>query len=268
MKIVLTLVLLVFSLQAKVIDKIAIVVNNIPITTYDIEKATQKTKNQNIAVQTLINDALIKSAIKEKGIYVDDFDIENRLEEIAKHNGMSLFDFKTMLIQKGELESLKESIKKELEISKLLSYYNKHITKDDVQNYYNTHKDEFKLPKTIETTIYSSNNPNTLKKVIENPLMNSSNVKIEEMSFEYNKTNPKLMSFLSKVKENSFSQIVPMSKNSFSLFYVTKKEGEVTLPFNMVANIIFEKLSQANQQKAMQHLLAKLKAKADIQFLH
>jgi len=268
MKIILTLTLLIFSLYAQVVDKVAIVVNNIPITTYDISEMMQKTKNQNVAIEVLINNALIKSAIKQKGVYVDDFDVENKLEEIAKKNNMSLFDFKTMLIQKGELKSLRKNIKRELEVTKLISYYNKNISQNDVQNYYNNHKDEFVLPKNISTTIYSSNNPKILGKVKQNPLLTASNIEIKDRNFEYNQTNPKLMMFLSKVKENSFSEIVPMSKNSFSLFYVTKKNGEITLPFNMVAPLIFEKLSQKNRQKAMQDLLAKLKAKADIQFLH
>ncbi len=268
MKIVLTLLLLFFSLQAKVIDKIAIVVNDIPITTYDIEKMTKQTKDKNIAIETLINKALIKSAIKEKGIYVDDFDVENKMEEIAKRNHMSLFDFKTMLIKKGELDSLKEQIKKQLEINKLISYYNKRVTRDDIQNYYDSHKNEFIVAQKIDATVYSSNNPNILKQVKENPLLNSSNVEMKDMSFDYNQTNPKLMLFLSKVKTNSFSKIAPIAPNKFSLFYVTKKEGNITLPFNAAASIIYEKLSNKQNQKAIQDLISKLKAKADIQFLN
>jgi peptidyl-prolyl cis-trans isomerase SurA len=266
MKIILTL-LLFLSLQAKVIDKIAIVVNDVPITTYDIEKMTQKTKDKNIAIETLINNALIKSAIKEKGIYIDDFDVENKMEEIAKKNNMTLFDFKTLLMQKGELDSLKKQIKRQLEITKLISYYNKRVSRDDIQNYYDLHKDEFIVPQKIDTTVYSSNNPNTLKKVKENPLLNSANVDIKEMSFEFNQTNPKLMLFLSETDENSFSKIIPM-QNKFSLFYVTKKEGNVTLPFDFAASVIFEKLSNKQNQKAINDLLSKLKAKADIQFLN
>jgi peptidyl-prolyl cis-trans isomerase SurA len=268
MKIVLTLLLLFFSLQAKVIDKIAIVVNNIPITTYDIEKMTKQTKNKNIAIETLINKALIKSAIKEKGIYIDDFDIENKIEKIAKRNNMSLFDFKTMLIKKGEFDDLKKQIKQQLEISKLLNYFNKRITKDDIQNYYDSHKDEFMVAQKIDATVYSSNNPNTLKQLKENPLLNSSNVEMKEMNFDYNQTNPKLMMFLNEVKLNSFSKIAPISQNKFSLFYITKKEGNVTLPFEIAGNIIYEKLLNKQNQKAIQDLLAKLKAKADIQFLN
>jgi peptidyl-prolyl cis-trans isomerase SurA len=267
MKIVLTLLLLFFSLYGKMIDKIAIIVNNIPITSYDIQKMTQKTGNKNIAIDTLINDALIKSAIKEKGIYVDEFDVEKKMEEIAKRNGMTLFDFKTLLIQKGDFDKLKKKLKKQLQIDKLLNYYNKRVTNDNIKEYYNSHKNEFIVTQKIDTTIYSSNNPKQLEKVKINPLLNSSNIKIENRSFEYNTTNPRLMQFLSKVKKNSFSKIIPMGQNNFSLFYVMNKEGNVTLPFNLAAAAIFEKLSIEKKKEGIQDLLSKLKAKANIQFL-
>ncbi|RUM57992.1 MAG: peptidyl-prolyl cis-trans isomerase, partial [Nautilia sp.] len=65
MKILLSL-LLISTIYAKIIDQIEIIVNDIPITTYDIEKMTQKTHNKNEAINILINNALIKSALKEE----------------------------------------------------------------------------------------------------------------------------------------------------------------------------------------------------------
>jgi len=267
MKIVLTLVLLFFSLQAKVIDKVVIVVNNIPITNYDIQKMTQKTRDTNKAITLLINDALIKSSLKERDIYIDAFNIENKLREIAEKNGMTLFDFKTILIQKGQLEAFKEKIKKQLELAQLLSFYNKSITRNNVESYYKSHKDEFIIPKEITATIYSSNNPKILKDIKNNPLLSNPNVKIQNVVLNYKNTSPQLMIFLSKVNAQSFSEIIPMSKTSFSLFYVEKKEGVITLPLNIVASSIFAKLSNENEQKTMKKLLEKLKAKSNIEFL-
>ena len=44
----------------------------------------------------------------------------------------------------------------------------KNITKNDVQNYYNSHKAEFIVAQKIDATIYSSDNPDTLKQIKEN----------------------------------------------------------------------------------------------------
>jgi peptidyl-prolyl cis-trans isomerase SurA len=267
MKLILIFILSLSAIYAKTIDKLAIIVNDIPITTYDIKKMTQKTHNPNIAINTLINNALIKSALQERNIYVDAFDIENQLSEIAKKNGMTLFDFKNMLMRKGELESFEEKIKKELELKQLLSFYNKSITKDDVENYYKSHKDEFTIPKEITTTVYSSNNPQTLKEIKTNPLLSNPNVQIENRVLNYKNTNPQLMIFLSKVPIQTFSEIIPINSTTFSLFYIEKKEGLITLPFNIVAPAIFTKLSNENEEKTMKMLLEKLKAKANIKFL-
>jgi peptidyl-prolyl cis-trans isomerase SurA len=266
MKIILTLVFLLSSIYAKIIDEIAIIVNDIPITTYDINKMTQKTHDLNIAITNLINDALITSALKERNIYVDAFDVENKLAEIAKRNGMTLFDFKTMLMRKEELETFKAKIKKELEIAQLLSFYNKSVTRNDVKNYYKSHKNDFVIPKEITVTIYSSNNPKILKEIKTNPLLSNPNVQIQNTILNYKTTNPQLMMFLSKVQTQTFSEIIPINNNIFSLFYIEKKEGMMTLPFNIVASSIFTKLSNENEQKTMKMLLEKLKAKATIKF--
>ena len=164
---------LVFSLYAKVIDKIAIVVNNEPITSYDIA-STQKKLNitKKEAINYLINQALLKSAIKERGIYVDDFDIDNAMQKIAARNGMSLFNFKDYLLKQGRLESFKRNLKSDLEKQKLLKTLSIRITPDDIKKYYENHKKEFMLPSKIDTTIYSSNDKNSLIEVIKNPLSN------------------------------------------------------------------------------------------------
>jgi len=268
MKFFTLLIIFLISLFGKTnIDRIAIIVNNIPITTYDIQKMIKKTNNQNIAIETLINDALIKSAIKKRNIYIDDFDIEKRLEEIANKNNMSLFDFKTMLIQKGELNSFKDKIRKELEIQHLMSYYNKSITANDVKNYYDTHLNEFKTAKEIIATIYTSSNPKLLEKIKENPLLLSNNVNVENVKFNYKKTDPKIFIFLNKVNKNSFSPIISLSQNRYSLFYITDKKGNIILPFKEVEMYIFSMLIQKQKQKSITKLLENLRAKANIEYL-
>ena len=256
---------IMFSLYAKVIDKIAIVVNNIPITTYDIKSTEDKLNiSKQEAVNYLINQALLKSAIKEKGIYVDDFDIDNAMQKIAAQNGMSLFDFKDYLLQQGRLESFKTNLKEDLEKQKLLQTLNIRITPDEMKEYYQNHKKEFMLPSKIDTEIYSSNDKLSLMKVIKNPLSNV-NVEIKNKTFELNTTNPKLMNFLSKLKENSFSPIVNIN-NKFQTFYIKKKYKPEVLPFKMVEGFIYNKLLTQKQNQALNDFISKLKLKANIEY--
>jgi len=265
MKFIVSLFFIV-SLYAQVIDKIAIIVNNIPITTYDIQKATQKLKNKELAINILINRAILQSAIKERGIYVDDFDIDKAMKEIAQKNGMSLFNFKNYLLQKGELDNLKEQLKLDLEKRKLLQTLDIKITQDDIKEYYNLHKDLFKVPSKIEVTEYSSNNKNSLEEVINNPLANVNNVSVKNITFDANKTNLRLYRFLASKKEGSFTPIVNI--NGYKSFYINKKYESIVLPFKMVENQIYQMLITKKSNEALDDFISKLRAKADIKFLN
>jgi len=261
-------VFLVVSLYAKVIDKIEILVNNIPITSYDIEM-TQKKLNisKKEAISYLIDKAILNSAIKERGIYVDEFDIDNAMKKIAQKNGMSLFNFKNYLLQKGELDKLKEEIKNNIQKQRLLQSLNLRVERKDVENYYKTHKNEFMLPSKIEVTEYSANNKNDLLQVLQNPLSSNPNVSIKDIIFEADKTNPRLMQFLVNVKEGSFSPIVNLG-GKFVSFYVVKKSDMKTIDLKMVEGAIYQKLIDQKSKQLLNDYIAKLRAKADIEFLN
>jgi len=260
-------VFLVFSLYGKVIDKIDVIVNDIPITSYDISQVEKKLNiDKNQAISYLIDQSIIKSAIKDRGIYVDEFDIDNAMRKIAQKNGMSLFNFKTYLLEKGQLNDLKAQLKKKLEMEKLFEALNIRVTQDDVKNYFKIHKDEFKVASKIEVTEYSSKDKNALLEVIKNPLMQNNNVSIKDITLNSDKINPKLIQFLSKYKEGSFTPIVNMGDKLVS-FYIIKKEGDKLMDFKSVEGEIYQKLMQQKQQMAIKDFVAKLKAKANIQIL-
>ena len=261
-------VFLVIFVYAKVIDKIDVIVNNIPITSYDIEM-TQKKFNipKQKAISYLIDKAVLDSAIKQRGIYVDEFDIDNAMKKIAQKNGMSLFNFKNYLLQKGELDKLQEEIKNNIQKQRLLQSLNLRVEKKDVENYYKTHKEEFMIPSKIEVTEYSANNKNDLLQVLQNPLSSNPNVNIKDITFEANQTNPRLMQFLATQKEGEFSPIVQL-QGKFVSFYVIKKSNMKPLPENMVEDAIYQKLMDEKSKQLLDDYIAKLRAKADIQFLN
>jgi len=261
-------VFLVISVYAKVIDKIDILVNNIPITTYEIFK-TQKDLNidEKGAISYLIDKAILEAVIKKRGIYVDDFDIDNEMKKIAQRNGMSLFNFKDYLLQKGELSKLKEQIRLKLEREKLLKTLNVRVSEKEMKEYYNTHKKEFMLPSNIEVTKYSSNNKEVLSQTIKNPLLNhANNVDIEDMKLNIKTTNPDLLSFLNQYKEDSFTPIVTFD-NKFTSFYIIKKGKLEAIPYKIAVGKIYAILLQKAQNKALKDFIQKLRAKADIEFL-
>jgi len=258
----------VVSIYAQIIDKIDVLVNNIPITSYQIQKTAKELNiDKKQALSYLIDKAILKSAIKKRGIYVDDFDIDNAMKKIAQRNGMSLFNFKNYLLQKGELDKLKNQIRLDLQREKLLKTLNVKVSEDDIKKYYETHKKEFMLPSKIEVTKYESNNKNELIQVIKNPLLNqNNNIEIKDMTLDSDNTNPDLLAFLAKYKNDTFTPIINF-ENKFASFYIIKKDTPKPLPYKMVAPKIYSILLQKAQNEALKDFIEKLRAKADIQFL-
>jgi peptidyl-prolyl cis-trans isomerase SurA len=112
MKKLFIIVFLILGLNAKIVDKVVASVEGIPITSYEIEKFSKENNiPKNRALNILIEEKLIQNEIKKRGIDVDDFEVEEEMEKLAKQNGMDLFQFKNILMQRGELEKLKKKIK-------------------------------------------------------------------------------------------------------------------------------------------------------------
>ena len=123
------------------------------------------------------------------------------------------------------------------------------------------------LPSKIEATEYSATDKQVLEETIKNPLLNNNQtVSMKDITFDINKTNPKLMELLSKIDENSFSPILNTG-NSYVAFYVIKKYPKAPLPINMVAQNIYQTLLIQKQNVSLKDFISKLRAKADIKFL-
>ena len=263
MKILFIIPLFVILIFGKTIDKIVMIVNEIPITSYDIEKTIKIVGDKEKAIEILISDALIKAEIKKRGIYIDNFDIESKMEEIAKNNNMSLFQFKNYLLENGKFEEFKEKIQKQLEIEKLLSPADLRVSENDIKDYYKTHKKEFKIFQVIKGISYSSTNKQLLLEIRKNPMFSNLDVKSEDVVLESNSTNPKLMEILSKIPNSQFSPILPFPKE-YKMFFISEKSGESYLPLKLVSGKIFQKLLTEKKELAFKNLKERLKSKAKI----
>jgi len=262
--------LLCLGLNAKVIDKIIVTVNDIPITTYELAQTAKKmdlTKEK--ALNYLIDKKLILSEIKRRNISVDDFEIENAMENIAKQNGMSLFEFKNILLQRGELDSFKKKLKENLLKQKLFDQIVQTklgITPEEIKSYYQTHKNDFKIFKTVQVTKYSANNSEILKKIKENPLSNLQ-VKTQNEVFSYNELPLGLLFLFKQTKVGEYTPIINDGLG-YSMFYIARKDSQVYLPLDKVENIIRNKLIEQKREMILKDYFDKLRNRAYIKFFN
>ena len=259
---------LFLSLHAKIVDKVIANVEGEPITSYELQTfSTQNHISPKQALNILIEQKLIDSEIKKRGISVDDFEIENELEKIAKQNGMNLFEFKNILMQKGELEKLKKQIKNNLLKKKLFAQIVQtklKITPDEIKKYYNNHKNEFSIFNSIQVVKYESNNPELLKQVKNNPLLNNPALTSQNLVLNSSDMPLNLIFLLKNLKEGEYSPIFNEGMK-YAMFYVVKKTGKKVLPLDQVQNIIYSKLTQQKQEMILKTYFERLKNRANIE---
>ena len=154
--------------EGKFIDGISLIVNNEPITTYEIQKYKNTLHiSTNRAIDLLIQKKVEDREIKLSDIRVDSYDVEEEMKKIANQNRLSLDEFKEILKQKGiDLneyeEELKNRIKREKLYKKIASSKIRKATEDELRRYYKNNPQEFSIPQKIDIIEYSSPNKEEL----------------------------------------------------------------------------------------------------------
>jgi len=253
--------------NAKVVDRVVASVNNEPITSYDISKIVrQKHLSAQEALNYLVDKKILDEQIKRFGISVDDFDIENTMEKIAKQNGMSLFEFKAFLQEKGKLKDFKKQLKESLlkeKLFKAIVSSKLRVSPEEIKNYYDNHKDEFAVFKTVQVVGYYSNNPQSLEKIKKSPLMSQNEVITKTEVFDYNELPLNLMYLFKNTKVGEFTPIINNGAN-YVMYYIARKDGKVYLPLNQVKNIIVNKIIAQKREEILKSYFVRVKNQADI----
>jgi peptidyl-prolyl cis-trans isomerase SurA len=137
--IVLSLLLALASLaSAELVSGIAILVNDEPITTFDIQKEKDgiekgmaakapqddeaRTRLRQAAIDSLINKKLIQQKIRELEIKVSEEEVRQAIEDVRKTNNITQDNLVEALTARGiSFDEYKEQIKEQLERLRLIS---------------------------------------------------------------------------------------------------------------------------------------------------
>ena len=268
------LLAIIFSgyIFANMVDGIAIIVNNEPITIFDIVKTSRILNiSRQKAAQILIEQKLQDAEIKRLGISVDEFDLEDAIEKFAKERGLSVDELKNIITQKGlSWQEYKENFKKELLKRKFYEHIvSKNLSKptdEEIYNYYKENIDKFSIPKYVEIIKYISKDKSALEKIKSNPLATVNGVESDSERVDVSKISPKFAYLLQSTKEGSFTPIIPFS-DKYLLIFVQKKIGNEPLKFEEVKNGVIADMMNKKREKAIKDYLAKLKAKAKIKII-
>jgi parvulin-like peptidyl-prolyl isomerase len=268
-KILTVVSLLSMTLFARMIGGIAMSVDGEPITVNEIKRFQTATKlSKEDAINALIQQRLEEKALRENGIYVNDYDIDNAIADIAKRNSLSVEKFKKELSRQGitfanyKVE-LASKMKKEKLYKKIVSPRMKKPDDAALQAYYNSHQKQFKIPGNIEVLEYSSKKGESLQKLQSNPMLNQKDIKMKAMSIDPRRMNPKLVALLKKTPDSKFTPIINTGKG-FVTFFVKAKKAQKTLSFEDVKNDVFMMVMKDRENALLTEYFEKKKSEAII----
>ena len=267
-------IMFVSSLSAEIVDGVAVVVKGSPITLYDIKKEMQTTNaDAKRATDTLIRKTLESLEIKERRISVTSSEVYDDIKKAAAGNNLSVSEFYEAIRNTNGLSSseLKEKIKEKLLSQKLYSAiaYSSisNPSEDEIEAYFQSHKDSFSHPSGFNVVIYQSNNSQRLQDKINNPMLYSPDITSNEQALPYDKISPELASLLQRTPPNSFSTIVPDGKGGFMSFYIKSVEAVKEVTLESVKNQIINMIMGEQREQVLGDYFARLRHNADIEIV-
>jgi peptidyl-prolyl cis-trans isomerase SurA len=164
---------------AENIDGIAAIVNDEPITTYEVEKEQSnmekmleknpsgvnfdKTRLHETALESIINKKLVAMKIKELGIKVTDDEVRQAMEDVKRQNNISQETLLAALNSQGiSFEEYKTQLKEQLERLRLVSQEVRskiQISEKEVREFYAAHPGKFETDGTFHALLITLSVP-------------------------------------------------------------------------------------------------------------
>ena len=262
------------ALQAKMVDAIAVIVEEEPITLYDITQEMQLAHvGKKQAIDILIRKKLEEQQIKKRGISVSEDEVYDEIRRLAEANHMSISQFYDAVRESNGLSSsqLKEKINERLLAQKLyqsiaMSKMNEPDEKE-IEEYFKLHKEEFVHPAFYDVIIYTAPNKEFLLQKLANPMFFSAEIKQIQQRIAYEKLPPALATVLDSTKEGAFTQIVPDGKGGFMTFYIEKRGPTQEVDIQKLRPLIVNAIMNQKRKEILDDYFAKLKDSADIKTL-
>ena len=262
------------ALNAKMIDAVAVVVDDEPITTFDIKEQMRVSHlDSKKATDILIRKKLEENEIKKKKISVSSDEVYKDIEQTASRNNMSVSQFYDAVRNSNGLTSsqLKEKIKEKIQSQKLYSsiaYASMaEPTDSEIKDYYELHKKLFQHPSAFEVIIYVSKDKRALNVKVNNPMFYSPDIKQDEQTLPYNRISPELAKLLEKTPVGECSPIVPNGKGEYMSFYIKKvissKKGDIDSVKEQIKNIIMAD----KREQVLKDYFARLRHSDNIKFI-
>jgi len=254
--------------EAKMVDGIAMVVNGEAVTTSEI-RAVQRQMgvNKKQAVDLLIQDRLQKSAMKK--ISIPESEVDSRIAQIAAQNNLTIPKMQKLLKQQGTSwrkyrKSIKESLKKQKFYRKKVAATLVKPSEDELKLFYETHKKDFIIPKSISMIEYSASTESALKHFLQTK--KKKGVRSRSVTRNTSNLNSALLGTLLQTQNGSFTR--PFNAGDKYISYkILSKSGKRIMSYEDAKGAVAGKWRQQQQGKALKDYFEKMKTNADIRII-
>ncbi len=268
------LLLLSALLYAKTIGGIAVLVQDEPITLFEIKEMMQQ-ENLSLkqSVRKLIRRKLEAMEIKERHIVVTPQEVLSELQAMAQQNGMNVTQFYMAMHRSRGLNErdLKAKVKENLLNKKLYQTitYSKLTppSQHEIEEYYQLHKEQFLRPESFEVVLYHSRSADKLQQQVSSPMFYSPDIHTEPLTLHYRKIDPNLANMLHHTKVNNFTPIIPDPKGGYMTFFLKEKsQAQTDAPEAYTAEVSAAILADKRTQ-ILNDYFSRLRLNADIKTL-
>ncbi len=259
---------LLFS-QEKIIAGVAITVNGDPITLNEIAQLQKQQKiDKKKATDLLISQRLRDQEIKRLKIDISNSRIQEEIAEIAYRNGLSKESF-LMRVKRQEglsaddfAKKLKEQIQTQELMRNILSTNS--AGEDEMREYYNSHQEEFNIPKEVVVMRFSSKNMERLKEAMKTPNQSIAGVERVQEKIQTDILPPQISQVFATTKRNEFTTILNGGNGAYMTFLIKDKKAQELISYQQAKSFIAQKLIEKRQDKILEDYFEKIKQKASI----
>lgn len=263
-----SLLALVSTSPAKVMDAIALIVEGEAVTTAEIRTVkTQFNVNKQKAIEILIQDRLQTTAMKD--ILIDEDKIDQKIKEIALQNSVTVPKMRKILKSQGTewfkyRSSIRDALKKEQFFQTKVIASIPEPTKEELKVFYKNNKKDFLFPKYINLIEYAAKTEKRINIFIKTG--KKSKIKSKRIKKLTKKTDSALLSILLSTQNGGFTRVINTG-NQYIVYKVISKSGKTHMPFESAQGAVANKWKRKQQNKALEDYFGKLRTRADVQIL-
>ena len=272
MRIVATIFALSLTLQAGMINAIAIIVGDKPITLYEIDVVMQNHRlSENEAAEFLVQRALQQIEIERLGIEVSAQEVDEQLERFARQNGLNKAQLQDMVESQGinfaqYRQEFEDNVKNRKLFERVSASRVTRPSSQALQIYYQNNIEDFKIFETAQIIQYVADSEAVLQNFMSDPFASDEGILRDRQEVNSRDLSQNLSYMIDNTPNQSFTPIVEVG-GRYVAIYVESKSSQRPRDFEEVQDKVLQSFRESQQEETIKQHFQKVRANTDIKII-